>query len=151
MQAPLLILTALAAGALLAAQGPIFARSAPHAGGPVAAAILAFAVGLGALLLAALFSRAGLPRPEGIARMPFWIWSGGLIGMAVVLLTIHAVPRIGTASFVSAVVCGQLIAALLYDHIGAFGMTPRRIGWPEILGALSLLTGVVLIAGNRQG
>jgi len=151
MQTPVLILTALAAGALRAAQGPIFSRSALHAGGAVPAAILAFSVGLGALLAIGLLGGAGLPRPGGIAGMPAWIWSGGLIGTAVVLLTIHAVPRIGTASFVSAVVCGQLIAALFYDHVGAFGMTPRRIGWSEIAGAVLLLSGVFLIAGNRQG
>ncbi len=148
MQASVLVLISLAAGALLAAQAPIFARSADHAGGPVQAAILAFAVALSALLLIGFSTGVGLPR-AGVLRMPVWLWTGGLIGMAVVLLSIHAVPRIGTGSFVSAIVCGQLIAALFYDHIGAFGMETRRIGLSELAGVALLLAGVYLISGQR--
>ena len=111
MPTPVLVLISLAAGALLAAQGPIFARSASHAGGPVQAAILAFGVALAALLVIGLSTGNGFPR-AAVLRMPARIWTGGLIGMAVVLLTIHAVPRIGTGSFVGAIVCGQLIAGL---------------------------------------
>ena len=122
LPAPAYVLLALAAGALLAAQGPIFARLAVHAGGPVQAAIVAFATALLALLILGVATGTGLPRFAGLARMPAWLWTGGLIGMAMVLLSIHAVPRIGVAVFVAAVVCGQLIAALAYDHTGAFGL-----------------------------
>ncbi len=150
MPAPLLVLIALVAGALLAAQGPIFARSASHAGGPVQAAIVAFAVALAALFAIGLFTGSALPR-AAVMRMPVWIWTGGLIGMAVVLLSIHAVPRIGTGSFISAIVCGQLVAALLYDHIGAFGMETRRIGFSEVAGVALLMAGLFLIVGQRNG
>ena len=146
----LLVLVALIAGAMLAAQDPIFARSASHAGGSVQTAILAFAVALGALFAIWTCTGNGLPR-SGVLRMPIWIWIGGLIGIAVVLLTIHAVPRIGTGTFVSAVVCGQLIAALLYDHIGAFGLETRRIGFSDLAGMTLLLAGTLLIAGQRDG
>lgn len=150
MPTPVLVIVTLCAGALLAAQGPIFARSASHAGGPVQAATVAFAVALAALATIAYLSGAGLPRASGLMRMPLWIWCGGLIGMLVVLLTIHAVPRIGTAVFVSAMVCGQLIAALLYDHLGAFGIARRRIEATDIVGMACLLIGLFLIAGGRQ-
>ena len=150
MPAAVFILSGLAAGALLAAQGPIFTRSASYAGGPVQAATLAFATGLFALLVLCLLSGSGLPKAAGIARMPAWLWAGGLIGMIMVLLTLHAVPRIGVASFVAAVVCGQLLAALAYDHLGAFGLELRRVGLREIAGALLLLAGLAMFAGNHR-
>lgn len=151
MPQPALVLAALAAGALLAAQGPILARLALHAGGPLQAAIVAFAIGLAALLSASLLTGAGLPKAEGIARMPVWVWAGGLIGTGLLLLTLHAVPRIGVATFTVAVVCGQLLAALAYDHLGAFGMELRRIGPREIAGAVLLLAGLAMIAGDHRG
>jgi uncharacterized membrane protein YdcZ (DUF606 family) len=53
-----------------------------------------------------------------MARLPAWVWAGGLIGTAMGLLTFRAVPRIGVATFPVAVVCGQSVAALAFDHIG---------------------------------
>jgi len=148
MPTPVLVVLALAADALLAAQGPLFTRAAAYAGGLVQAATLAFATGLMALLALSVLTDTGLPRASAIARMPPWIWAGGLIGTAVVLLSIHAVPRLGAATFVAALVCGQLVAALAYDHLGALGMEPRRVGMRDLAG--TVLTGLVMIAGNGR-
>lgn len=142
------VLLALLAGALLAAQGPILARMAQHAGGPVQAAMVAFAIGLTALLAVGLLTGAGPPRPAAIARMPVWLWAGGLIGTSLLVLTIHAVPRIGVTPFAAAVVSGQLIAAMAYDHLGAFGLPLRQVGAREIAGCVLLLAGLGLIAAR---
>lgn len=151
MPSPAFVLLGLAAGAMLAAQGPIFARLAAHAGGPLQAAMVAFATGLAALVILCVLSGAGLPKASGIARMPGWLWTGGLIGTAMVLLTIFAVPRIGVAAFVAAVVCGQLVAALAYDHVGAFGLEIRRVDLRDLAGTALLLAGLVLIVGDHRG
>ena len=78
--------------------------------------------------------------------MPIWLWAGGLIGTGLLLLTLYAVPRIGVAVFAAAVVCGQLLAALAYDHVGAFGIELRRVGLREMVGTMLLLAGLVMIA-----
>lgn len=111
---------------------------------------MAFAIGLVALLVVCFLTGGGLPRPAGIARMPVWVWAGGLIGTSLLLLTLHAVPRIGVTTFVAAVVCGQLVAALAYDHIGAFGMELRRVGLRDIAGVVVLLAGLVMIIGSSR-
>ena len=115
------------------------------------AAIVAFSVGLAALGAASLATGAGAPDAAGVARMPPWLWASGLIGTCLLLLTIHAVPRIGVAAFTAAVVCGQLLAALACDHFGAFGMELRRAGFREVAGAALLLAGLVMIAGEGRG
>ena len=146
MQQPGLVLLAFAAGALLSAQGPILTRMAFHAGGPIQAATVAFAVGLCVLLAAGVLAGTGMPRLENVVRMPIWLWAGGLIGTGLLLLTLYAVPRIGVAAFAAAVVCGQLLAALSYDHVGAFGIELRRVGPREMVGTMLLLAGLVMIA-----
>ena len=150
MQHPWLVLLAFAAGALLSAQGPILTRIAFHAGGPIQAATIAFAIGLCVLLAAGILAGTGVPRLGDVMRMPVWLWAGGLIGTGLLLLTLYAVPRIGVAAFAAAVVCGQLLAALAYDHTGAFGMELRRVGPREIAGAALLLAGLAMIAGGER-
>lgn len=150
MPATVLVLLALVAGALLAAQGPILTRLATYAGGPVQAAIVAFCIGLFALLAVCIASGGALPRPGPILRMPIWVWAGGLIGTSLLVLTLHAVPRIGVTTFAAAVVCGQLIAALAYDHTGAFGMELRKIGLRDVAGVAFLLAGLIMITGHQR-
>lgn len=151
MTAPVFVVLALVAGALLAAQGPILARLALYAGGPIQAAIVAFSIGLAALLAVCLLTGGTLPRPAGIVRMPPWVWAGGLIGTGLLVLTLHAVPRIGVTTFAAAVVCGQLVAALAYDHVGAFGLELRRVDLRDLAGVGLLLAGLLLIAGHDRG
>lgn len=150
MTVPVFVVLALVAGALLAAQGPILARLALYAGGPIQAAIVAFSIGLAALLAVCLLTGGTLPRPAGIVRMPPWVWAGGLIGTGLLVLTLHAVPRIGVTTFAAAVVCGQLIAALAYDHVGAFGLELRRIDLRDLAGVGLLLAGLLLITGHDR-
>lgn len=150
METTALVLLALLGGGLLSAQGPILARLASHVGGPVQAAIVAFSIGLCALVAVLIASGSPAPRLSGLVRMPLWVWAGGLIGTGLLVLTLHAVPRIGVTAFVVAVVCGQLLAALAYDHAGAFGMEVRRIGPREIIGVLLLIGGLALIVGRGR-
>ncbi len=150
MTTPVFVALALVAGALLAAQGPILARLAVHAGGPIQAAIVAFAIGLAALVAVCLLTGGALPRPAGILRMPIWVWAGGLIGTSLLVLTLLAVPRIGVTTFAAAVVCGQLVAALAYDHTGAFGMELRRVELRDLAGVAFLIAGLVMIAGHQR-
>ena len=77
------------------------------------------------------------------------LWLAGLIGTALLLLTLHAVPRIGVAAFAAAVLAGQMLAAILWDRLGLLGLPPRTLGLREAVGAALLLAGVVLLAFGR--
>ena len=150
MPAPALVVLALLAGALLAAQGPILARLALYAGGPVQAAMVAFAIGLVALTAVCVLSGGALPRPAAIVRMPVWVWAGGLIGTSLLVLTLYAVPRIGVTALAAAVVCGQLVAARAYDHFGAFGLELRRIGPWDSAGVVLLFAGLLMLTADHR-
>ncbi len=144
--APLVLIVAAAVGGgLLAAQGPIFARMAVHAGGALQAGMIAFGLGFLALLVLYLLSGGTVPKLDDLKAAPGWVWFGGLIGAAMVLLSIVAVPRIGVGTFLTAAICGQLLAAIAYDHVGAFGMATRVIDMSKIIGAGLLLLGAYLI------
>jgi transporter family-2 protein len=108
---------AVLAGALVAAQGPIYARMAQALGGPVQAALTAFVSA--ACVLVVLASLGGvLPRAAELRALPLWVWAGGVLGIMVVAISTLAVPRLGAAGYLVALVAGQMLA-------GALSMTGR--------------------------
>ncbi len=80
-----------------------------------------------------------------MASLPWWAWVGGLIGAVMVTSAATAVPRIGVAAWVSAVIAGQLIAAVLYDQFGAFGQAVRPATPLRLAGVGFLIVGVYLV------
>ena len=67
-----------------------------------------------ALLVGAL--REPLPSWAVVARIPWWAWSGGLFGSVFIALAIVLVPTLGAATFIAALVTGQMLASLAFDH-----------------------------------
>jgi transporter family-2 protein len=140
-----LLPVALLLGALLPVQVGVNARLRAVVGHPVLAAAISFAVG--ALALAALAAAAGALRlpASAAARVPWWGWTGGLLGAAYILGAILLAPRLGAAAFTAAIVAGQLLAALLVDHFGAIGFARQPVTPGRLAGAALLALGVLLV------
>ena len=139
------VLLGAAAGAVVAMQGPINARLALTVGGPLQAALVSFGVGFIALLALNLALRHSVPPASELAATPWWIWIGGLLGAVMVTLAVIAIPHIGVAAWVGAVIAGQLTAAVVYDHFGLFGQAAREATPLRLLGVALMGLGVYLI------
>lgn len=142
---------AMMAGALLPLQALINARLG-HAsgGGALFASACSFLVGTLALWTVLLVSRQLLPNLDSLGRLPAWIWLGGLIGAAFVVIATLAVPRLGASSLVSLVVLGQMGASLALDKFGVL-QQPQPVNLARVLGALMVLAGVVLVLQPWKG
>jgi transporter family-2 protein len=139
-------LLGIVAGTLIAVQAPVNAELARALGFPVGAAAVSFVSG-GIVMLALAFAVA---QAQGIAidwrTPPSWLLvAGGLLGAAYVTSVIILTPKLGTAATMAFIVAGQLLAGLLIDRLGLFGIAVREIGLGRIAGALLLLTGALLI------
>lgn len=131
------------AGAALAVQAPINTILARSAGGLLPTAALSFLVGfLGLVLLLAL--RGEIPSFHRLGEAPWWAWLGGAIGVLYLVVTMWTVPKLGVLSVTVALILGQLVAGLLLDRIGAFGLAVHEITWPRILGVAMVLSGLVM-------
>ena len=119
-------LLALVAGALLPLQALINARLGHATAGGLFASGVSFLVGTVALAAVLVVMRPTLPSAEAMLRLPPWIWTGGLIGAAFVVVATLAVPRIGAASLIALVVLGQMVAALLLDRYGVLQAAPIK-------------------------
>lgn len=139
------LIIGLAAGGAVAAQGPVNAELAKHVGSAVNASFTSFLVGTLFLLLVLLFMRTTVPAPTSMAAAPWWAWSGGFYGAFLVTLSVIAIPKVGVAPWIGALIAGQLAMSLVYDHTGAFNQVVRSITWERTAGVALLLLGAWLI------
>lgn len=129
-------------GIAVAIQPSINARLAQKTGF-LEAATISFAVGTLALLLVSLLSGQGSFRR--IVEVPWWQLSGGLFGAFFVTMTIVGVPRIGTTAVLALTIASQLMAGMVMDHYGIFGMRGIPVDGKRIVGVALLLIGVFLV------
>lgn len=142
----LYILLAILAGAMLPLEGVMNGALGKRLGNPFHAAIVAFVVGLPALLIASLLLTRSLPNVATIAKSPAWMLMGGLAGAIFVTLFLSATPRLGAVAAVLAVLAGQLLVGATLDHFGWLGMTQRAMTPIRIAGLALVVAGVVLVA-----
>ena len=138
------ILLAVIAGALTALQSPTNAMLSRPLDSPVTAAFFSFLVGTVALGILALL----LPsRPEfsGVRALPFYAWLGGLYGACLVTVAAFGAPRIGVGVLFTAIIAGQLVAAVALDHYGLLGLEKQEISLPRVAGLILVFAGVVLV------
>lgn len=138
------ILLVLFAGGMIAIQAPTNAMLSRAGGSPVLAALISFAVGTVALLVAWLAS-GNRPGVKPFADLPAYAWFGGLYGAVYVAVAAFAAPRIGLAALITIGIAGQIAMALLLDHFGALGLPREPLNVGRIAGALLVVAGVVLV------
>ena len=142
---PLVMLTALLAGALMPVQAGVNARLRGFVGDPIIAALVSFCVGTLALVLYALATRAPLPTLAMASAVPWWSWFGGALGAFFVAVTVILAFKLGATGLMAWIIAGQLVASVLLDHTGAIGFAVREISWQRLVGVALLMCGAVLV------
>ena len=132
-------------GILLPIQVGINLELARYINSPVLAAFISFLVGGVCLLASAFAVKAPFPTWNQIASLPFWTWTGGLIGATVVFGSIVAGPKIGALVLVSLLLAGQLVASILIDHYGWLGFSVQKVDLQRLIGVVFLVGGFLLI------
>lgn len=142
---PMIMLTALLAGALMPVQAGINARLRDFLGDPLVASLVSFSVGTVALMLFVLVARIPLPTLAMAAAAPWWTWLGGALGAFFVAVSVILAFKLGATGLMAWIIAGQLIASVLVDHHGAIGFAVREASWQRLLGVALLFGGAVLV------
>jgi len=140
-----LLFFALIAGTFFLLQAGINSNLGMFLDHPVKAAFVSFVVGTIVLFIWILTIRKPWPSFLSINRSQWWIWTGGLLGVFIVMISIMIAPRIGVTVFFSLVIKGQVLASLFLDHYGLIGFDQHPINFLRLVGVLFLLSGVVLV------
>ncbi|GGK15504.1 transporter family-2 protein [Pseudomonas koreensis] len=140
-----LLLLAAFAGAVVPFQSAINSNLARGLGHPLWATLASLLVSVLVLLPVILALRLPLPSLGFISKAPLWMWAGGAFGVCFVALAVMLLPKLGASGFVALALAGQVIASMLLDHFGLFGLVEKQLTVSRVLGALLLIGGVVLI------
>ena len=89
----------------------------------------------------ALIGTAGF---ASVARVPWWAWLGGLLGLPSLIGMTWALPRIGAAPVMVLVILGQLVTAALIDRFGLSdaGVT---LTTSRLVGVFVVFSGVCIV------
>lgn len=144
-----LFLVAVAVGALLAFQPGANAELGSRLGHPLLGAVVNFIIGLSFLTLLAVVFRAPKPDLKHAAAGPWWAWTGGFMGAAIVTTSLLLTRQMGVAAMLAAIVTGQLIASLVVDHFGLVGQPTLKITPARFVGVLLVIVGTFVIQYER--
>ena len=74
-------------------------------------------------------------------KAPWYSWLGGLLGVIIIYLVAMSIPAVGVGNATTAIIIGQVLAALVIDCFGGFGMNKLSLGWSQIVGLILLASG----------
>jgi bacterial/archaeal transporter family-2 protein len=107
---------------------------------------LAFASALSAVLAIAVLvaARHSVLGFERVVQQPWWMLTGGVMGLFIVFTVTYAGPRIGIAATVGILIAGQLAMGAAIDRWGLLGSQRIALHWPRLLGIALLAAGAAL-------
>lgn len=98
------------------------------------------------LILAHIFGIYEIPGMELLlAETQWWMYTGGTIGVIVLVGSIVIPKKIGFAPYFSLLVAGQLVGSVVADAIGFMGNEVHLPGPVRIAGMICLVVGAVLV------
>ena len=71
---------------------------------------------------------------------------GGLLGAAYAVLVVLLAKPLGAAALTAALVTGQLVCSIVFDHFGWVGFAPHAASPLRLVGCALMIVGFVLIA-----
>jgi bacterial/archaeal transporter family-2 protein len=144
MQTPILpLLIVCLAGVAVAMQSPINAALGRSLGSGVGAAAVSFAIGFLTLAIVLLL-RGEVGALAGVVTAPKVLLIGGALGAFYVWSVLWAIPVLGALTTITALILGQMCAALVIDATGLFGLAVAAVTPTRLAAAALVAAGVVL-------
>jgi transporter family-2 protein len=139
-------LLAVFAGFLFPFQASINSMLGRAIGGPLAATMVSFAVGLAIMAAANLIALRQIPSLADLVKQPpYLLFCGGAIGAVFVGASVFLAPRIGAGALLCFLVAGQLLGAMVIDRFGLFGLAMRELSFGRLAGAALVLAGALMV------
>lgn len=110
--------------------------------GNYASSVIIHFVGLIGILIVLIATKSKFKNLKGI---PFYMFTGGLIGILTVLFTNIGFMGLGVSLTVSLSLLGQLVTSLVIDHFGYFDMPVVKFDKKKILGLVIIIAGIYVM------
>ncbi|MDJ0909052.1 MAG: DMT family transporter [Woeseiaceae bacterium] len=138
----LVIAIGLLGGVAVGTQAPIAGAMGQRIGGASSSLIVHLGGAVASLVL--VIVRKGELLHEW-RSLPWYMLGCGAFGLVLYLSLTHTLPKIGATSAITLLIVGQLLAGLVIDHFGAFGIEMRSVDATRIGAVVLLLAGAYLM------
>ncbi|MBR1871996.1 MAG: DMT family transporter [Bacteroidales bacterium] len=135
------------AGAFIAFQSAANGTLGHSLGSPFLASLVSFVFSTLILCLLVLFSREDRSAAGRIfkVKVPWWAWTGGLIGSCIVIGYTVAAPVLGVGFMSVVSILGQLAASTAIDRFGLLCASKVKVTPLQYAGIATVLAGSILI------
>ncbi|MFU8927332.1 DMT family transporter [Acinetobacter puyangensis] len=139
----LLLILSIAIGIAMASQTAVNSQLQQYLNSPLQSAFFSFLIGTICLALLVLFEPADRPTLQQLTHVPLWLWTGGLLGLYAISVSIYSAPKLGFLTFTGVVLFGQIITSMLLDQFALLGVEKNPINWQRAFGAGLIAVGII--------
>ena len=100
---------------------------------------------VGAVFLTVLGLVVGGLIPDNLAEIPWWVFTGGALGVVFVASGSWLITRIGAVNSTLLVISGQMVTGVVFDWVRGIPLTL----WASLLGILLIFAGMALTQRRR--
>ncbi|GGB60205.1 hypothetical protein GCM10011505_46170 [Tistrella bauzanensis] len=147
----LLILAAIAVGAVVPFQAGANAALGRALGHPLWGTLVSLCVSFACILPIMALAKVGAPTLSNLAQAPRWIWIGGIVGVAYITGALMLAPKLGAAGFIMAVIAGQMLASIIIDQWGLVGLPRKPVSLFRLAGVGLIFLGLIVMQFQALG
>jgi transporter family-2 protein len=136
---------AVLAGTLVPLQAGLNAQLRFRLDSPHYATLVSVLVSLLGITLFCLIARLPIPNPALVAQVPWWVWTGGIVGVVYVFMVLVLAPKLGATALIASIIGGQVLCSVVLDHWGLIGFIQHPLNVGRAIGIVLLFGGVILI------
>lgn len=143
VQTVIVIIIGLIGGVAVGIQSPVAGAMSQRVG----MMSTSFLIHLSGMVISALllFSRGGEKINEW-RSLPWYMLGAGIFGVILYITISFTLPRLGGTMMITLIIIGELLAGVVVDHFGWFGVPVHPIDLPRIAGVAMLVGGGFLVA-----
>ncbi len=138
-------LLAVLAGTLIPLQAGINSKLREYLASPYYATLVSVAVSLVTVAAFCLIARLPVPAQSVITAVPYWVWTGGIVGVVYIFMVLLLAHKLGATALIASIIGGQMICSLLLDQFGLIGFAQHPLNPGRIVGIILLVAGIALI------
>ncbi len=117
-------------------------RSLSH---PLWGTAISLCVSILCIIPVMLAARVPFPTITPALQAPNWIWIGGVVGVIYVTGALMIAPKLGAATFIIAIIVGQMIASATIDAFGLMGFPRQALSASRLIGLIVVATGICIM------
>lgn len=140
----LALVLALISGVLMAIQGSLNSVLSKFIG-LLEATFVVHIIGTIILVVLLFLMKFGKGNLAAWPQVPWYAYLGGVIGVFIIYLVAASIPAVGVANATTAIIVGQVLTAVIIDHLGGFGLNRVPFGWNQLIGVALLAAGAKML------